>query len=379
MPFHKKKLLMISGLFHPLVGGTERECRKIAGKLKELGYNVTVLTRYQEGLPAHEMIDGFPVYRYIKGWHLFEISYMLSVLSFLIRHRHNIDNILCFGLYLFTAPAVIFCRLTGRRIFFRIESPGNIHRISKLKYKGFVLRCAKMAHGAIAFTREIEEKLIEKGFPKKKIVKIPNSVDTEMFSPSSPKAEDPFVICYIGRIAAFKGLETFIKALRRLMEHTENFKVLIVGDGEFKTSLIEQVERSGLKQFVSFIGEVDNVVPYYHRSHVFVLPSLSEGMPLSLLEAMACGLGVVGTRVGGIAELMGTAEETAPEQKGYQVCKNGIMFTPKDEAALSAAFLKLINDRELRYRLGRNASKTIETTYALKKVINQYLKLFEPN
>jgi len=213
MPAGSYKLLMIIGRFYPDTGGTEKACQRTAQKLKERGCDITILTEYREGLPAYEMIDGIPVYRYIKGWHVFEATYMLSVLSFLLQHRHRINGILCFGLYLFTAPAILFCRCTGRRIFFRLGSAretGDIHRIAQLKQNRFILWCAKKAHGAVALTGEIEAELAGKGFLQDKIVRISNGVDTEKFFPPPEKPASPFVICYVGRLVAGKGLETLI-------------------------------------------------------------------------------------------------------------------------------------------------------------------------
>lgn len=376
----KYKLLMIIGLFYPDVGGTEKACQILAKKLSELDFDVTILTTYREGLPPYEIIDGLPVYRYIKGWHLFEFTYMISVLSFLIKNIKRINGILCFGLYLFTAPAVLFGRFTGKKIFFRLGSAretGDLQRISKLKFGRFVLQCSKYANGAIAMTNEIEAELLKKKYPSEKIVRIPNAVDTQKFSPDSPRSEDPFIICYIGRLAKGKGLEILIKAFSTLRTRTERFNGLIVGNGELKTSLIKQVNQLRLQTHVSFVGEVDDVVPFYHQSHVFVLPSFSEGMPLALLEAMACGVCVVATNVGGIVDILGTPEQDDPTEQGYRVCKNGIVFTPGDDSALSSILLVLMNDPPLRQHLVNNALQTIGTTYALRRVAPHYLDLFK--
>ena len=371
---------MIIGRFYPDIGGTEKACQQTAQKLKEQGYDITILTEYREGLPAYEVIEGIPVYRYIKGWHVFEVTYMLSVLSFLIRQRHTINGILCFGLYLFTAPAVLFCRCTGRRVFFRLGSAretGDFHRIAKLQQNRFILWCAKKADGAIAMTKEIEAELVQHGFLHDKIIRISNGVDTEMFCPSPSKSAGPFVICYVGRLAEGKGLEIFIKSLKSLKEYSTEFTALIVGAGELKVSLARQIEQCGLKEFVTLAGKVDNVVPCYQQSHAFVLPSYSEGMPLSLLEAMACGACVVATPVGGIKDIIHEMDEDLAGQQGYRVYANGILFNPGDYAGLAAALARLVSDQELRSRLGKNARATIKNIYSLPKVIRQYQGLFK--
>jgi glycosyltransferase involved in cell wall biosynthesis len=378
MSAKKEKLLIISGLYYPDIGGTENECRKISKRLKTLGYDVSVLTQHRNDLPAFETVDGIPVHRQIQTWHFFEFTYMLSVLFFLIRNRRNFDCVLCFGLYLFTAPAVLFCRLTGRKVCFRIESArqtGDFVRISKLALGKFILMCSKLAHVAIAISTEIQTELFNHGFSKKKILRIPNSVDTDLFFPGIIEHKDPFIICYIGRLAEGKGLSTLIKALSCLKNHTEQFKALIVGDGELKNTLVKQINKLGLHNFVSFAGEVQNVVPFLQQSHLFVLPSFSEGMPLGLLEAMSCGVCTIATRVGGIIDIMGCSNETITEPGTFNILSNGIMFTPGDEVALSGAVLKLMKDQDLRMRIAKNALKTV-SLYSLKTVAQQYADMF---
>ena len=115
-----QKILIITGLFHPFIGGAERECQNLAKKLISQGHCVTIMTGYVEGLPPFEMVEGIPVYRKIRGWHLFELTYMISVLLLLWRHRKSFNHILCFGLYLYTAPAVLFALCTGKKALLRL-------------------------------------------------------------------------------------------------------------------------------------------------------------------------------------------------------------------------------------------------------------------
>lgn len=371
---------MIISHFYPDVGGTERSCQRTAQALKEKGFDVTVLTTYKEDLPAREVIDGIPVYRYIKGWHVFELTYMVSVLSFLIRHRQHIDGILCYGLYLFTAPAVLFCRVMGKRVFFRLSSArqtGDFHRIAQLACARIIQWCAKRAHGAIAITREIEQELLQHGFSSKKIVRISNAVDTTLFVPGQLRAENPFIICYVGRLVDGKGLETFLLALKTLLSYSQSFKAVIAGDGALKTSMLRSVEQYGLSDVVSFIGATDTVLPYYQRSHAFVLPSYSEGMPLSLIEAMACGVCPVATPVGGIVDVINVPYGQVHARSGYQIYTNGILCTPGDYPALAHALLELMRDRVLWQHLCVNAVATVKKEYNQHTVIQQYRALFK--
>ena len=370
---------MIIGLFYPAIGGAERECQKLSKKFQEQGCNVSVLTQYREGLPAHEVIDAIPVYRKIRGWHLFEITYMLSVAIFLFRHRRQFDVICCFGLYLFTAPAVLFSRIFGKKVFFRLECAGefgDFKGIAQLKLGNFILRCASWADGIIAISSEIEQELMSNGFSARKIHRIPNCVDTSMFFPCSTLPNDsPPIISYIGRLSRQKGLDSLIKAINHLQEKLTQFKVYIVGEGELKPLLQEMVSGYGLNDKITFTGAIPNVADYYQQSRIIVMPSYYEGLPLVLLEAMACGVPVVVSPVGGILDVLGPPvnPETAA---GYAIAERGIFVEPGNVDALAAALYLLSTDQQLRERLSQNALAHIKEFYTLDRVIKKYIELF---
>jgi glycosyltransferase involved in cell wall biosynthesis len=379
MDQRKPNLLMIIGLFYPAIGGAERECQKLSKKFQEQGCNVSVLTQYREGLPAHEIIDAIPVHRKIRGWHLFEITYMLSVAIFLFRHRRQFDVICCFGLYLFTAPAVLFSRIFGKKVFFRLECAGefgDFKSISQLTLGNFILRCASWADGSIAISREIEQELVSNGFPARKIFRIPNCVDTSMFFPRGTLPNDsPPIISYIGRLSRQKGLDTLVKAVSLLQEKLTQFKVFIVGEGELKPILQEMVSGYGLNDKITFTGAISNVADYYQQSRIIVMPSYYEGLPLVLLEAMACGVPVVASPVGGILDVLGPPvnPQTAA---GYAIAERGIFVEPGNADAVAAALYLLSTDQLLRERISQNALAQIKQCYTLDQVIKKYFELF---
>ncbi len=370
----KLKILHLVGKYYPDLGGTEQECRNLALKFKKEGHSCIVLTGHKESLPPYELIDGIPVYRKIRGWHLHEITYIISVFLLLLKFRSNFDHVICFGLKRFTAPAIIFCRLFGKKIFFRIESPGSFNQTLKLKYGTLIYRISKFAHGAIVSTKEILAILDKLDFPKNKITWIPNSVDTEHFSPCTKDNNLPVTFCFVGRLVKIKGLETFINALGLLRKKTKDFKVIIVGSGDSKKSLLKQAEQYGISDIIDFVGKTDDVVSYYDKADIFVLPSLSEGMPLAMIEAMSCGLCCVGSSVGGIIELMGKPEKNQKEIN-YKVCENGILFTPEDSVSLEQALIKIMEDAELRKKLSENARMKVLQNNSIDVVCGYYLDL----
>ena len=370
----KLKILNLVGKYYPDIGGTEQECRNLAKQFIKDGHQCTVLTAHKESLPSFERIEGIPVYRKIRGWHFYETTHIISIFLLLFKYRNNFDNVICFGLTRFTAPAIVFCRLFRKRIFFRIESPGAFNQTLKLKYGSLIYKISKFAHGTIVFSKEILSILDKMAFPKNKITWIPNSVDTDLFSPCAKDNNLPVTFCFVGRLVKIKGLETFINALGALSKKSKDFKVLIVGSGDLKTQLIKQAEQYGISDIIDFVGSTADVVSYYHKSDIFVLPSLSEGMPLAMLEAMSCGLCCVVSLVDGTKELVG-AEKVGHENRHYKICENGILFTPEDSVSLEQALIRVMEDTELRKKLSENARIKVLRNNSIDIVAGYYIDL----
>jgi glycosyltransferase involved in cell wall biosynthesis len=135
------------------------------------------------------------------------------------------------------------------------------------------------------------------------------------------------------------------------------------------------VEEYDLKAVICFTGAVSNVIDYYQQSHIIVMPSYYEGLPLVLLEAMACGVPVVASRVGGIMDVLGMPHTSEPEAGGYWRTECGLLIQPGDAEALAAAILRLVTDNMLRQDLARRGRQKA-AAYSLERVVEQYRQLF---
>jgi glycosyltransferase involved in cell wall biosynthesis len=172
---------------------------------------------------------------------------------------------------------------------------------------------------------------------------VPNGVDTDLFRPPAhPPAPDPVTVLSVGRFAAQKnnaGLLGAAAEAARKVAHP--FRVELVGHGPEQGSLAALAAGLGLAERVTFLPwqPREALVGRYQGAHFFVLASHDEGMPNAVLEAMACGLPIVGTRVGGTEELVTDGD-------------NGILVPPGDDAALAGALAALVEDDGLRARMG---------------------------
>lgn len=171
--------------------------------------------------------------------------------------------------------------------------------------------------------------------PDQQIEIIYNGVDTNEFEPSAEK-KDTFTIISTARLIYRKGLNYLISGVAEFIEKQPeaNIQVLLAGDGNMKVELQQQVELLNMQHIVSFLGRKNHneLTEIYASGDVFVLPSLSEGMSNSLLEAMASGLAIIATDTGGTSELI-------TENIGYLVEK-------KDSQGIADALSSLYDDRQ---------------------------------
>jgi glycosyltransferase involved in cell wall biosynthesis len=160
-----------------------------------------------------------------------------------------------------------------------------------------------------------------------------------------------------------KAVHILLKAFQMLKPRDINVQLRIIGEGPNKEKLKRMVEILNITDSVTISGETTDVVKQLQESTIFVLPSLSEGLSNVLLEAMACGLPVVATRVGGNIDLI---------QDGA----NGILVEPENPAQLSHALWKILIDKKQALHLGTRARQTVEEKFSMDSVVTNYIELY---
>ena len=196
---------------------------------------------------------------------------------------------------------------------------------------------------------------------------IPNGVDCELFEPDySLRDNDVIRILYAGRVTLQKGLECFIKAIKENISRIENrFEVKIIGEGNIKRHLQEigvELHDSGILSFSDWLDKKD-LITEYKKAHIFILPSLYEGMSNSLLEAMACGCMVISSDIPGSRELVRRSE-------------NGFLFKAGDISDLKDVLIAALSrDVSIIEDMGRK-SRIIAQGFDWNKVTDLYLKEF---
>lgn len=198
------------------------------------------------------------------------------------------------------------------------------------------------------------------GIPESKVETVYNPVDTSRFYHVNIKEEHEITFIHVGRLTQVKNQTLLLKAFADLYEKGIAAKLVILGSGDMEPILKKQAEELGIIDSVSFEGYKPNVEEYLATADVFVLPSNYEGLPLSVLEAMAAGLPVVATNVGGVADI---------------VTDNGLLVPADDQQALSAAMVRMALDQKFRNVCGQR-SLVKSKQYDTQHIAEQYGVLY---
>jgi glycosyltransferase involved in cell wall biosynthesis len=378
------KILLCIAQFQPIVGGAERQAHALARGLICRGHEVVVVTQWYRGRARRETIDGIPVVRDIRAsgpGPLYGLTYVSCVARALRRYRRWADVIHVTNIYLEAFVAVALRRWHKRPVVVRPACAGYFGDLARLQrfrawplYPGpgrvsvrKLVETIACADAFLANSGELRDELYAAGFPLDRIIRIPNGVDVEHFRPGGGGIEDrqslglpegPLLL-FVGRLDPQKGLHTLLDALHPLLRVWPTLHLVLLGAGPLHGEVEARVARTGLADRILLRGLVGDVVPYLRVADIFVLPSLAEGMPNALLEAMATGLPCVASAIGGCRDVI-TDRQT------------GLLVPPRDTAALQGALQELLQSPALRERLGAAARRDAVARFGLEEMVGRY-------
>jgi len=209
------------------------------------------------------------------------------------------------------------------------------------------------------------------GFPADKVVSIPTGVGPEFFDvKKNMEAKlkygllpDSIVITNVGVLRSVKGHEITLRSVKAVMDVFPNAKYLIVGNGPRKEALLNFTDELGIAEHVIFTGFAEDIPEIYSFSDVAVLSSLSEGLPQSLLQAMAAGIPVVATRVGGVPEVV-IHERT------------GLLVESGDHEGLAKGIIRIFQNRDEAEKMSRDARELVLKEHTIDKMIDKIEGLY---
>ena len=273
--------------------------------------------------------------------------------------------------------AVLAARLAGVPVVIHSEHGYEVSNLNgvPLRQKAFRRFAYSMTNRVFTVTRELREHHSQQGWINpERIDVIYNGVDTKRYAPSRRSREvirrelgipaNRLVLGSVGRLVPIKDYGTLLRAAERLAQSNADVHVLLVGLGPEASQLKSQVRESpSLKGRVTFAGSPDRVPELLNGMDIFVLTSLKEGMSNTLLEAMATGLPLVATRVGGNPEVIG---ENCFEW----------LFDPGDVQALTDRILRLLREPTIRMQIGNEGRQRALELFSLEGMVQRYKELY---
>lgn len=233
----------------------------------------------------------------------------------------------------------------------------NLSRRQKL----LVNAASRLLDHFVCVSEDIARLAVQHGVRADRVRSICNGIDVQRFAYHGPQPEGPAVL--VARLSPEKDIETLLRAVELVVRQAPAFRLEIAGDGPCMAPLRQTSSALGLDDHVRFLGQVRDVPALLARAKLFVLSSLTEGISLTLLEAMASGLPIVATRVGGNPEVVADAE-------------TGLLVPPQNPPALADALLRFHRDRDACLRLGAAGRRRVEANFDIRRMVAEYERLY---
>lgn len=351
-------------------GGAETVLLNIAGSIDKNRFNPTVVLHKSKWL--HEQLLKNEIETEIipskRSW---DMVFLLKFIKYCRRYKIDLIHSHLFGANLYSCLAGAILRIPVITTFHNeLYFQGRLERFMALK--SFIIRNFS---AQMVFVAEYMKKdyIKQSKFPDNKSLTVYNGIElkTDIDSSSLKKElgilDDDLLVGHIANLRAPKGHRYLIKAASLICKNFPNAKFLLIGDegdGIIKKEIEDFIAESGLGENIRLLGFRKDVNRLLQLIDVFVLSSTSEGLPLSVIEAMASSKPVVATNVGGLPEIV------IPDRTGYLV-------EPQNAEALAEKLEFLLENEALRNRMGRAGRKIIEEQYSLKTMIDNYQNLYE--
>jgi len=356
------------------MGGAEKKLCELVKKMDNSKFESFIANVGPTG-PLEENFTnaGAPVFN-CQRKHAFDFRPIFKLKKYMIENKIDIVQTTLFWADFVGSIAARLARIPVVISWETVSHEGDPYHNKWQRRNGYKL-AMKFNDRIAAVSQEVEDSLImRRKISPDQIQVIHYGVDLDQYSTNGISKrkdirsalripEGKTVIGIVARLEEVKGHTYFIQAMQRVVEQNDNVAALLIGDGVCRPMLEEQVKSLGLDKFVHFLGKRKDVNDLLKAIDFFVLPSLSEGLPNVILEAMASGKPIIATRVGGVPE--------AVVQDG-----NGILVEPQKPDQLKTAILELLNDHEKIEDYGKCSRKLAENEFSLQKQLNDFEEMY---
>jgi len=392
----RPRVLLVTTYYHPVVGGVEIHARQLVQYLHAHGFGIEVVTkRVGTDQEREAVIDGVRVHRVgpagerrasgkwvILPWLLTEI----------VRRSARFDALVAVDYRGIGVAAIAAGRLLRRPVIVQGEVAGVLAgadeaSTSGLPPEGIITRCLKAparaiyrrADRVVCIGRDLEREALRAGIPRERVEYLPHGIDLERFRPPQPGERERLrgelgwpasatIVLFVGRLSAEKGVMDLVEAWRQI--DRRNAMLVLVGPDmtghrwDAGGPARAYVAEHALTDSVRFEGYASDPSRFCRAADLFVQPSHFEALGNTALEAMASGLPVVASGVGGLADFCVDGE-------------NALVHEPHSPTSLAQAIARLLADRALAARLAAAGRRTVEERFELNGLLGRYAQLIE--
>jgi len=387
-PSRRLRVLMVTGAYHPEISASGVQCRSVARLLVGRAEVRVLTTAINPALRAEEFVDGVEVFRIVVDVDspLSKARAALMMTITLLRVMRRCDVVHLHGFSSKNVLITAVAGLLGRPIVMSLHTAG-FDEASAIRQQG---RAAWWAFGRadryLSVSPGLAASYHAAGLPADRLELVPNGIDTTRFAPATIEQSrqlrrrlslpvDRPIIMFVGFFSRDKQPRLLFDAWRQLRE-AQGIESTLIFVGATKSTYFEVdddlVERmrqdagaAGLGKDVLFVGATDRVEDYLRAADLFALPSRREGLPVALLEAMACGLPCVASHLTGSTD--GIVDHGI----------NGLLAASADEGAWARELAIVLRDPRLAQTLGTAARQTIVERYSSPDIANRWLRAYQ--
>lgn len=374
-------IVMVTERYLPIWGGAENQLSQLCPHILARGTKVTVLTRrWQKNLARKDFDGNTPVVRVgIPGNNRFATAvFILHLIAYIIWNRKHIDILHSHGAVKMGALCSVLSRYSNIKNITKIATAGHVKPLTESFIGRLLLKYFKYSDAIIAMTEEITNELLAIGVNKHQIVNITNGVNCNRFVCASSQdrqnwkmereiSPSTITVLFSGRLVKRKGLDILLSSWADISSINPCVHLFILGSGTTQPDSVEEemkklVVQEGIEN-VTFFGESKNPEHYLGNVDIFVFPSRIEGFPNALMEAMASGLAIVSSDIGGVKPLIKHKE-------------TGLLFESENREDLTRQIVRLLESSEKRSELGYKARKLMKKEYSFETISSDYMALY---
>lgn len=367
-----KKILIFTTAFRPMTGGSEIAVEEICKRLEDISFDI-ITPRYKKSFIKKECTSNICVHRVGMGSKLDKFLFPVTgfLKSLILAKKNDYDAIHAYQASYGAGAAVIFKLFKPNKKFILTLQEGKDLEKQNFFIKLLRKLIIKKANTLTAISEYLKN-YIQKINPTAKITLIPNGIDYEKFISAKPQQREELgidktakVIITISRLVPKNGLVSLIKSIEIAKSVISDIKLIIIGSGPLETGLKNLTAELNLSGDILFLGEKKySEIPHFLKTaDLFIRPSHSEGLGNAFIEAMAAGIPIIGTPVGGIPDFLKDGETGL-------FCEVG---NPKD---LAEKIIHLLNNQELREKLIKNGLEMARAKYNWNNIAKKFREIY---